>query len=770
MDYKNASLPAAERVRDLLGRMTVKEKIGQLVQPFGWKTYNKNADGSIELTEDFKAALAEGGIGSLYGTLRADPWTEVTLETGLSPEEGAAAVNAIQRYAVEHTRLGIPILFGEECSHGHMAIGATVFPVPLTVGSTWNPQLYEEMCRAVAAETRSQGGAATYSPVLDVVRDPRWGRTEETFGEDPYLIGELAVAAIRGLQGQSLAAEDSVMATLKHFAGYGSPEGGRNGAPAHLGLRELHEVDLYPFRKAVEAGACSIMPAYNEIDGVPCTSNRYLLDEVVRRDWGFDGMVITDCGAIYMLQNGHNTAATGEEAAAQALKAGIDMEMSGDMFDMYLLPALEQGEITVEELDQAVSRVLGLKFRLGLFDRPYVNPTKAGEIIGSPQHKALARRVAEEGIILLKNEGGILPLSKAIGTVAVIGPNANSAYNQLGDYTSPQRDGQIVTVLEGIRGVLGEDPQRVLYAPGCRIRDNSRDGFPRALEIASQADAVVLVIGGSSARDFGGGAIDLRTGASVVTDHAWSDMECGEGIDRSTLHLLGVQLELAQEIYNLGKPVIVIYINGRPVTEPWVDEHAAAILEAWYPGQEGGNALAAILFGEVNPSGRLTLTLPKHVGQLPLVYNSRRTRGKRYLETDLLPQYPFGFGLSYTEFSYGNLRIEPKIIGPDEEALVQVEVTNSGPVAGAEVVQLYISDLVASVTRPEKALKGFCKIRLEPGERRTVSFTVSREQLEMVGYDLQRVVEDGEFDIGVGRHSADLLSGRLMVTSREGLR
>lgn len=754
MDYKNASLSPKQRTEDLLKRMTAEEKIGQLVQPFGWKTYTKNEDNTIEVTDEFKAQIAQGGIGSLYGTLRADPWTEVTLENGLSPKEGAEAINTIQRYVLENSRLGIPILFGEECSHGHMAIGATVFPVPLTIGSTWNTELYREMCRAVAAETRSQGGAATYSPVLDVVRDPRWGRTEETFGEDPHLVAEFAVASIQGLQGERLDGEDSLLATLKHFVAYGASEGGRNGAPVHMGLRELHEVDLHPFKKAVEAGAMSVMPAYNEIDGVPCTNNKYLLHDVLREQWGFDGFIITDCGAINMLVSGHNTAATGEEAAAQALKAGIDMEMSGTMFRTYLLKALEAGLVTEEELDLAAGRVLEMKFRLGLFDRPYTDLERAEQIIGSQAHADLARQVAAEGVILLKNEGATLPLRADIGKIAVIGPNANTPYNQLGDYTSPQAPGQIVTVLEGIRSRFGDDADhRVLYAPGCRIKGDSREGFAYALECASQADVVVMAIGGSSARDFGEGTIDLRTGASVVTEHSWSDMECGEGIDRATLQLMGVQLELVQEIHKLGKPVVVVYINGRPITEPWIDEHAHAIVEAWYPGQEGGHAIADILFGDVNPSGRLTVSIPKEVGQLPVNYNAKRTRGKRYLETDLEPRYPFGYGLSYTRFEYSNLTVEPAVIPVDGETTVRIDVTNAGDREGAEVVQLYISDLAASVTRPEKALKGFKKIRLGAGETRTVSFTIGREQLELIGMDLKPVVEPGEFRIMVGPDS-----------------
>jgi len=755
MEYKDASLPIQERTQDLLGRMTTEEKIGQLIQPMGWKTYVKEADGTVQVTDEFKKDIAEGGIGSLYGALRADPWTEVTLETGLTPRQGAVATNEIQRYAMENSRLGIPILFGEECSHGHMAIGATVFPVPLAVGSAWNTELYRRMCEAIAVETRSQGGAATYSPVLDVVRDPRWGRTEECFAEDPYLIGELAVEAIKGLQGDWLDSKRTIVSTIKHFAAYGSSEGGRNAAPVHMGLRELHEVDLLPFKKAVEAGACSVMTAYNEIDGVPCTSSSYLLNDLLREQWGFDGFVITDFGAIQMLVNGHNTAENGEQAVAQSLKAGVDMEMSGYMYRKHLGQALEQGLIEEQDLDTAVRRVLEMKFRLGLFEQPFVDPDFAEQVIGCEEHIQLARKVAQEGIILLKNEDNTLPLGKTGTKLAVIGPNANQVYNQLGDYTSPQPRGQIITVLDGITRKLGTDTGKVLYAPGCRIKGDSREGFAQALACAEEADTIIMVMGGSSSRDFGEGTIDLRTGASVVTDDPWNDMECGEGIDRSSLNLMGVQLELVQEVHKLGKPVIVVYINGRPIAEPWIDEHAHAIVEAWYPGQEGGNAIADILFGDVNPSGRLTISIPKHVGQLPVNYNAKRTRGKRYLETDLAPQYPFGFGLSYTEFKYENVRVVPEVIGPDDEAEVQVEVTNTGAVAGNEVVQLYITDVSASVTRAEISLKGFRKIHLEPGQTQTVTFLVQKEHLELIDSRLQPVVEPGEFRLMVGSSSRD---------------
>ncbi|AIQ67029.1 glycoside hydrolase family 3 N-terminal domain-containing protein [Paenibacillus graminis] len=787
MTYKDPSRPSAERAQQLLGLMTLEEKAAQLVQPFGWQAY-EHTDGEITLTEDFKRQVAETGIGSLYGMLRADPWTGVTLASGLSPRQGAEAVNALQRYAIENSRLGIPILIGEECSHGHMAIGATVFPVPLSLGSSWNVDLYREMCRAVALETRSQGGTVTYSPVLDVVRDPRWGRTEECFGEDAYLISELAVASVEGLQGESLSSQESVGATLKHFAGYGSSEGGRNAGPVHMGWRELLEVDLLPFKKAVEAGAVSIMPAYHEIDGVPCTTNTALMEDILRRAWGFNGLVITDCGAIEMLAAGHDVAENGLDASVQAISAGIDMEMSGEMFGKHLVNAVRTGKLAPGILDRAVQRVLELKFRLGLFEQPYADPDAAEKFIGSGKHRELARKLAAESIILLKNDGGTLPLTggsggngdagsigssgkagdagssssfSSSGKVAVIGPNADAPYNQLGDYTSPQQRSSIVTVLDGVRSRLGAE--RVLYAPGCRIRGDSREGFEAALACAEQADTVVMVLGGSSARDFGEGTIDLKTGASKVTEHAWSDMDCGEGIDRISLALSGVQLELAQEIHKLGKPLVVVYINGRPVSEPWIEEHADAILEAWYPGQEGGHAVADILFGAVNPSGRLTISWPKDAGQLPVYYNGKRSRGKRYLEADSQPRYPFGFGLSYTSFSYSDLKVEPQVITADETAKVTVRVKNTGEFAGAEVVQLYISDVASKVSRPAKELKGFRKITLSPGESQIVEFVVGAEQLQYIGPDYQPVVEPGAFKILVGSHVNDVLEQDLNV-------
>ncbi|MNO40305.1 Periplasmic beta-glucosidase precursor [compost metagenome] len=533
-----------------------------------------------------------------------------------------------------------------------------------------------------------------------------------------------------------------------------------------MGKRELMEKDLLPFQRAIEAGAKSVMTAYNEIDGVPCTSNKALLTDVLREQWGFDGFVITDCGAISQLKDGHQICETDEEAASLALKAGVDMEMSGEAFGSCLLNALHLQLIDISDIELAVERILWVKFELGLFERPFVDPAVALHVVGQQLHIDMARQAAREGIILLKNHEEVLPLSPSLGKIAVIGPNANHIYNQLGDYTSPQERHHIVTVLDGIRAKCTGFSD-VLYAPGCRVKDPSKAGFEMAMEVASAADIIIAVVGGSSARDFGEGTIDLKTGAAVITDQfSLSDMDCGEGFDRAGLNLCGVQLELLQELYSLNKKLIVVYINGRPIVEPWIDEHADAILEAWYPGQQGGHAIADILFGDYNPSGRLTLSIPKHPGQLPVYYHKKRSRGHRYLEVDFHPQYVFGYGLSYTSYQYEHIRLDRSKIASDDSCTVSVEVTNIGNAAGHEVVQLYIKDCTSMITRPERELKGFQKIYIEPGERRRVLFHITPLELQFVGPDLQWIVEPGKFEIMIGSNVNDTLSTSLEVVPR----
>ncbi|GGD47289.1 glycoside hydrolase family 3 N-terminal domain-containing protein [Paenibacillus nasutitermitis] len=758
--YRRASLPTDERVNDLLGRMTIGEKIGQLVQLFGWQAYTR-ADGKLHIDTEYEKLIVAGDVGSFYGFLRADPWTGVTLETGMQPGESAEAVNFVQRLAVELSRLGIPILFGEECAHGHMSIGGTVFPVPIAAASTWNPALFEQANAAVAEETRARGGAATYSPILDIVRDPRWGRTEETFGEDPMLCAAMGTAAVRGMQGAIPGR--GIAATVKHFAGYGASVGGRNGAPASIGPIELREKDLYPFEKAVEAGAMSVMTAYNEIDGIPCTSNRELLTDILRGEWGFDGFVITDCGALGMLAGGHRVAANYREAAALALDAGIDMEMSGEVFKNHLLAAIDAGQVSMVVLDRAVARILSVKFRLGLFENPYANPERAAEVVGSAAHRRLARELAQEGIVLLSNRNQLLPLAKSLKNIAVIGPNASNRYNQLGDYTSPQPPEAIVTILQGIRDKVGAEIN-VRYAEGCRILGDDRSGFAAAVESARGADVAVVVVGGSSARQFGDNTIDFVTGANLVAEGD-SDMDSGEGVDRIDLTLSGVQLDLVKAVHDTGVPVVVVYVNGRPVSEPWIHEHIDAVLEAWYPGQEGGHAIADVLFGDCNPSGKMPISVPRSVGQLPVYYQQRRTNGKRYLEMDNEPLYRFGCGLSYTTFVYSGLTVVPERIPVDGEATVSVDVSNTGTMAGKEIVQVYIRDEVGSVTRPVMELKAFSKIALEPGQSATVSFTIGKEQLQLVNRAMKRVVEPGAFKVLVGGSPADLLEVPFTVIS-----
>ena len=747
--YKQASQPTDVRVADLLGRMTVEEKIGQLICPLGWEMYTKKGDNAVEPSELFRQKMDAMPIGSFWAVLRADPWTQKTLENGLRPELAAKALNALQRYAVEKTRLGIPILFAEECPHGHMAIGTTVFPTSLCAASTWNPSLLHDMGTAIGLEAASQGSNIGYGPVLDVAREPRWSRMEETFGEDPWLTSVLGTQVVLGMQGDDTADKQHVICTLKHLAAYGVPEGGHNGGPVYAGERLLRSQLLLPFEKAVRAGAGTVMTSYNSIDGVPCTANRHLLTDMLRGEWGFKGFVYSDLLSVDGIA-GMGAAATNKEGAALALKAGLDMDLGGGAFGNNLKKALDEGLITMADLDRATSNVLRMKFNLGLFDNPYVQPKRAKEVCRSAEHKQLAQKVAEEGTVLLKNDG-ILPLSRSLKRIAVIGPNADTPYNQLGDYTAPQPREAISTVLDGIRAAVG-DGMEVVYERGCAIRDTTTADIPAAVRAAQSADAVVLVVGGSSARDFK--TKYIATGAATVDESkTLSDMECGEGFDRATLSLLGKQEELIRAVAKTGKPLVVVYIEGRPLLMNEASEVANALLTAWYPGEQGGKAIASILFGDANPSGRLPVSIPRSVGQLPVYYSQGRVRD--YMDEKAAPLYPFGYGLSYTTFAYSDLAVTP-LSASSDSVRVSLTLTNSGQRSGDEVVQLYLSERAASVSQPPLQLRAFKKVCLDAGESRRVEFTLAFDELSLINADMKRVVEPGDFDILVGASSQDI--------------
>ena len=751
--YKNASAATDERVADLLARMTLEEKIGQLCCPTGWEMYHKTGNHTVEPSSLFRERMQRMPPGSLWATLRADPWTEKTLQTGLNPELAAKALNALQRYALEETRLGIPLFFAEECPHGHMAIGTTVFPTSLAQAGTFNRELIREMAAAIGLEASLQGAHIGYGPILDVAREPRWSRMEETFGEDPLLTGILGSHFVQGLQGDDPQSSHQLYSTLKHFAAYGIPSGGHNGQKASIGLRELFSDHLEPFRMAIDAGAMSIMTSYNTIDGVPTTASSFLLKELLRDRWGFQGFVFSDLGSIEGIAGTHRVAPDVRHAAAMALQAGVDIDLGGNAYGRNLKQALEDNLISLEDIDRSVINILRQKFEMGLFEDPYVDPTQAARFVRSDAHKQIAREVARQGIVLLKNENGILPLSREIGSVAVIGPNADNMYNQLGDYTAPQDRKNIVTVLDGIRSAAA--PHTVVrYARGCAIRDTTQSNIDEAVEIARASDVVVLVVGGSSARDFK--TEYLETGAATVTNseekEILPDMESGEGYDRSTLHLLGDQEKLLNALAATGKPLIVIYIQGRPLNMNNAAQKGDALLTAWYPGQEGGHAIADILFGDHNPAGRLPVSVPRSVGQLP-VYYALSTQAA-YIDGSSSPLYAFGYGLSYTHYQYSDLTIG--VEKEKKQVEITCRVTNTGNQDGDEVVQLYVRDNRSSVATPPIQLKNFRRIHIKKGESKTITFTLRHDDLALYNMNMQRVTEPGEFTLMIGAASDDI--------------
>ncbi|NLJ49593.1 MAG: beta-glucosidase [Candidatus Atribacteria bacterium] len=731
-------------VEQLLSQMTLEEKVAQLCAVHAHHVV-ENGDFSLDKAQ----MILQKGIGQIT-RLVGDPDTE--------PKKAAEIGNAIQRFLKENTRLKIPAIIHEECLSGLTARGTTVFPQAIGLASTFSPELIEKMTNVIRKQIRGMGGHQGLAPVLDIPRDPRWGRTEETFGEDPYLVSRFGVAYIQGLQGNDL--KTGVIATAKHFTAYGISEGGRNMGPARVGKRELREVFLFPFEVAVkEAQVGSIMNAYHDIDGIPCTASRFLLTKILREEWGFTGIVVSDYEAIKMLETLHHVAQNSQEAALKALQAGIDIELPDIIcYGEPLLEAVREGLVNNELLNEAVRRVLTTKMRLGLFEGEiYINPKQVPSLLDPEENRQLAREIAQASLVLLKNEG-LLPLKKDLKTIAVIGPNARESLHLHGDYSYAvhipsvqawkgkkvvwQDYVKTITAFEGIKNKL---PQaELLYAKGCELSDLSCQGFDEAINIAKKAEVIITVMGEKSG--------------------LFQQSLSGEGSDRADLGLPGVQTELLKKLNTLGKPIVLILVNGRPLALKWEKENISAIIEAWYPGEEGGNAIADVLFGDYNPSGRLPISFPKETGQIPIYYNRKSLAFNQYISTDAQALFPFGHGLSYTRFEYSNLKISPKEIKSMEKIEIQCKVKNVGHQAGDEVIQLYIQDPIASLVRPVKELKGFKRIHLEPDEERTIVFTLFPDQLAFYDEYMRFIIEPGLFNVMVGSSSEDIrLSGQFEV-------
>jgi beta-glucosidase len=754
--YRMPAAPIDARVADLLGRMTLEEKLAQLQGVWNRKREIQDAAGRFDPAR--ARALIGLGIGEVA---RPSEIAGAPSDRNVrSAREQAVFVNAVQRWLIENTRLGIPAMFHEEALHGLTAPGGTHFPVPIGLASTWDPMLIERTMSVAALEGRARGAQHVLSPVVDLGRDPRWGRIEETYGEDPYLVSRLGIAAVRGYQGTSLPlAPDKVFATLKHFAGHGSHEGGINTAPPLVSERLLRAELLVPFEAAVKAGAYTVMPSYNEVDGVPSHASQWLLGDILRREWGFQGLVVSDYFGIEQMQTRHRVAIDRADAGAQALDAGVDLELPDPFGYPELAGAVKRGRIRESVVDQSVARMLRAKFLAGLFEQPYVDPDRAERVTNTAEHQALALEAARKSIVLLKNQGGLLPLDRGrIRTLAVIGPNARGLH--LGGYS---RDpGRGVDVLTGITQRAGA-AIRILTAEGVRITEHeanwsadrvelgdatkNRARIEEAVAVARQADVIVLAIGTNES----------------VSREAWADNHLGDVAD---LTLMSNQEELVEAMLRTGKPVVALLVNGRPLAVPSLAARVPAILEAWYPGQEGGTAIGEVLFGDVNPGGKLPVTFPRHTGQLPVYYNRRPTSFRSHLDLTREPLWSFGFGLSYTTFTIDDLRVASPSIAADGRSEVTVRVSNTGKRAGDELVQLYIRDQVSSVTRPVKELRGFERVTLKPGESKRVTFTLGPDELSMIDRRMQRVVEPGRFDVMVGTSSTTTLSATLDVVAR----
>lgn len=747
--YKQADADIELRIDDLLARMTPEEKAAQLIASQRKVFDNEEAFAPDATDSEDPYANLRNGIGHI---------SRMGEDSG--PGETAKNVNATQRFLVEETRLGIPAIIHEECLHGLMQDGATIFPQSIAMASSWDPDLVEDVFSVIALETRSRGCNQALTPNLDIMRDPRFGRTEESYGEDPYLVSRFAVAMVRGFQGEGpIIAKDKLVATGKHFAAAGEPLGGLNCGAYHGGERQVREICLPSFEAAVkEAGLQAIMAAYNEIDGVPCHLNRWLLTDVLRGEWGFDGCVVSDYGALIMVQQQHSVAADPIDATSQGLNAGMDIELPGARVYKYIPDALERGTLTSNVIDESVRRVLRLKFRLGLFENPYADEAEAERVNNCDAHKTLSLKTAERSIVLLKNDNDMLPLNAAsLKRIAVIGPNADKCH--FGSYSVKSSLQRGISIVQGIREHVG-DSVDVDYAEGCKIHqgngywrepeavlndpEDDRRMIKDAVTVAEGADVAVVVVGGDgqTCRE----SFEPRIG------------------DRSDLSLMGLQDELVQAIHATGTPTIVVLINGRPLAITDIAERIDAVIEGWYLGEETGIAMANVLFGDVNPGGKLPFSFPRSAGHIPCYYNkTKMSLARRYIHHPNTPLFSFGHGLSYTTFQISEPRVSPEVIAADETASVRVSLTNTGDRAGDEVVQLYIRDCVSCVIRPNKELKGFKRVHLEPGQTQEVSFSVGFEALSLYNREMERVVEPGEFTIMVGSNSEDLETCTLTV-------
>ncbi len=715
--YQQAGLPLEQRVNDLLGRMTLEEKARQLDLYSGATALvDKHLDDTHasrdavflpDKAEALFGTLGAGGIHDLYPT----------------PEQS----NAIQQWVMAHNRLGIPALFVEEGLHGFDK--GTVFPAPIGLAATWNREIVEKTGAAIAAEMRATGVDMVLAPVLDLARDPRWGRVEEDYGEDPYLTGQMGLAYVRGAQGESLASDRTVVAEPKHFAGHGSPEGGTNTSPVHMGERELRTMMLRGFEPAFRQGhAMGVMAAYHEIDGIPITADPFLLKKVLRQEWGFQGFVLSDLGAIERLYGVHHVVASPQDAVCLAIRSGVDMQFydfDHAVFQRALMDCVREGTLSLDDLDRAVASVLRVKFALGLFDRPLVDPRLNVRVDRSPEHLALSLEAARESMTLLKNDGNLLPLSSTLRRIAVIGPNGNVA--RYGDYEE-ETNGQRISILDGIRKI----------APDAAV--TFHDGKDIAAAVAAAADADVAILGLGE----------------------WPGVS-GEGFDRSSLDLPGNQEQLLESVAATGKPVVLVLENGRPLTIGWAKAHVPAILEAWYPGEFGGQAIAETLFGKINPGGKLAITFPRSTGQLPDFYNSDPSRMHKYVDDDGTPLFPFGFGLSYTTFHYDHLELQSPAPGSKGPIQISVDVTNMGERDGDEVVQLYVREDVSSVETPARSLAGFSRIHLNPGETRHVSLSLPQDQLAVWNAEQRWAIENGTYTVWVGGSSEASLSSSLRL-------